>query len=117
MVTAATELKMLAPWKQRYDKPKQHFIIIIFFFYFIILYWFCHTSTCICHRCTCVPNPEPLSLLPPHTIPPGHPSAPAPSFLYPALNLDWHFKRQRHYFASQGLSSQNYGFSSSHVRM
>ena len=32
MVTAATELKMLAPWKQRYDKPKQHFIIIFFFF-------------------------------------------------------------------------------------
>ena len=29
--------------------------------------------------------------LPPHTIPLGHPSAPAPSFLYPALNLDWRF--------------------------
>ena len=51
MVTAATELKTLAPWKQRYDKPKQH------------------------------------------------------------------FKRQRHHFASKGLSSQNYGFSSSHVGM
>ena len=32
MVTAATELKMLAPWKQRYDKPKQHFIFLFFFF-------------------------------------------------------------------------------------
>jgi len=24
-------------------------------------------------------------------MPLGHPSAPAPSFLYPALNLDWRF--------------------------
>ena len=26
-----------------------------------------------------------------------------------------HIKRQRHYFANKGLSSQRYGFSSSHV--
>ena len=31
------------------------------------------------------------TLLPPHTIPLGHHSAPAPSILYPALNLDWRF--------------------------
>ena len=30
-------------------------------------------------------------LLPTNTIPPGHPSAPAPSILHPALNLDWQF--------------------------
>ena len=65
------------------------FIIIIF--YFTILYWFCHTSTCIRHKCTCAPHPEPPSHLPPHTIPLGHPSAPAPRFLYPASNLDWQF--------------------------
>ena len=63
----------------------------VLFFYFTILYWFCHTSTCIHHGCTCVPHPEPLSYLPPHTIPLGHTSAPAPSFLYPAPNLDWLF--------------------------
>ena len=40
-----------------------------FFFYFTILYWFCHTSTWIHHGCTCVPNPEPPSHLPPYTIP------------------------------------------------
>ena len=51
------------------------------------MYWFCHTSTCIHHRCTRVPHPEPPSHLPPHTIPLGHPTAPAPSFLYPASNL------------------------------
>ena len=51
--------------------------------YFTILHWFCHTSTWICNRCTHVPNPEPPSHLPPHTIPLGHPSAPAPSILYP----------------------------------
>ena len=37
--------------------------------YFTILYWFCHTSTCIRHRYTHVPRPEPPSLLPPR-----HPS-------------------------------------------
>ena len=40
---------------------------------------------------TRVPHPEPPSHLPPHTIPLGHPSAPAPSILYPASNLDWRF--------------------------
>ena len=61
------------------------------FFYFTILYWFCHTSIWICHGCTHAPHPEPHSHLPPHTIPLGYPSAPAPSFLYPASNLDWWF--------------------------
>ena len=32
----------------------------------------------------------PSSLLPPHTIPLGHPSALAPSIQYCASNLDWH---------------------------
>ena len=54
--------------------------------YFTILYWFCHTSTWICHGHTRVPHPEPL--LPPCTIPPGHPSAPAPSILYWTLTGD-----------------------------
>ena len=73
------------------------FMISFFKFYYIYIYktlqycWFCHTSTCICNGCTHVPHPEPPSLLPPHTIPLGHPSAPAPSFLYPASNLDWQF--------------------------
>ena len=60
-------------------------------FYFTILYWFCHTLAWIHHGCTCVPNPEPGSHLPPHTISLGHPSAPAPTILYPASNLDWKF--------------------------
>ena len=68
--------------------------IVLFFFNFIlfnftILYWFCHISKWICHRYTCVPHAEPSSLLPPHTIPLGHPSAPAPSIQYRASNLDW----------------------------
>ena len=57
--------------------------------YFTILYWFCHRTTCIHHRHTPVPHPEPPSHLPPHTIPLGHSSAPAPSILYPESNLDW----------------------------
>ena len=57
-----------------------------------MLYWFCHTLTWIRHGCTCVPHPEPPSFhLPPHPIPLGHPSAPAPSTLYHASKLDWQF--------------------------
>ena len=59
------------------------------FFNFIILYCFGHISTCIRYRYTCVPHPEPSSLLPPRTIPLGHPSAPAPSIQYRVSNLDW----------------------------
>ena len=32
-------------------------------------------------------------------------------------NLGQHIKKQRHYFANKGPSSQGYGFSSSHVWM
>ena len=75
------------------DSPLYFFNINLFILlevnYFTIVYWFCHTSTWIRHRYTRVPHPEPPSHLPPHTIPLGHPSAPAPSILYPALNLDW----------------------------
>ena len=58
--------------------------------YFTILYWFCYISW-IHHGCTRVPHPEPHSHQPPCTIPLGHPSAPAPSILYPESNLDWRF--------------------------
>ena len=64
-------------------------IYFILFFNFTILYWFCHTSTWIHHRYTRVPHPELSSLLPPRTIPLGHPSAPAPSIQCRASNLDW----------------------------
>ena len=69
------------------------FFFFTFFlkFYFTILYWFYHTLTWIRHGCTWVPNPEPPSHLSPHIISLGHPSAPAPSILYPVSNLDWWF--------------------------
>jgi len=87
-----------------YNKSHLFFIIYFFVFFllflfiyflnfilfnFTILYWFCHISKWICHRYTCVPHPEPSSLLSPHTIPLDHPSAPAPSIQYRASNLDW----------------------------
>ena len=65
------------------------FSFLFTLFYFTILYWFCHTLTWIRHGCTRVPRHEPPSQLPPHTVSLGHPSAPAPSILYPASNLDW----------------------------
>ena len=67
------------------------FFFFLLLFYFTILYSFYHTATWTHHGCTWVPTPESPSHLPPHTIPLGYLSAPAPSFLYPALNLDWRF--------------------------
>ena len=64
------------------------FFIQEYFFPFIFISWrlitlqycsgFGHTLTWISHGFTCVPHPEPPSHLPPHPIPLGHPSAPAP---------------------------------------
>ena len=54
------------------------FFFFILFLNFTILYWFCQILKWIRHRYTCVPHPEPSSLLPPHTIPLGR-----------ASNLDW----------------------------
>ena len=68
------------------------FTLFIYFLeakYYTILYWFCHTLTWICHGCTRASHPEPPSHIPPHPIPLGHPSAPAPSTLCHASNLDW----------------------------
>ena len=49
-----------------------YFILFYFIlFFFTLLYWFCHTSTQICHGYTRVPHPEPLSHLPPSLY---HPS-------------------------------------------
>ena len=70
-------------------KNKFYFLKNFILFNFTILDWFCHISKWICHRYTCVPHPEPSSFLPPHTIPLGRPSAPAPSIQFRASNLDW----------------------------
>ena len=72
-----------------FSDAKPFFSFFFLFFNFTVLYWFCHISKSIRHRYTCVPHPEPPSLLPPHTIPLGRPSAPAPSIQYRASNLDW----------------------------
>ena len=56
--------------------------LLFFFFNFLIFlnnFLFLYFS--------CVPHPEPSSLLPPHTIPLGRPSAPAPSIQHHALTL------------------------------
>ena len=75
-----------------FPQYKIHWLLFIFFNFilflnFTILYWFWHISKWIRHRYTCVPHPEPSSLLPPHTIPLGRLSV--PSIQYRALNLDW----------------------------
>ena len=70
-------------------------LIIFFFFLRLITLQYCigfpihqQESTTGVHV---FPILNPHSYLLPHTIPLGHPSASAPSILYPALNLDWRF--------------------------
>ena len=98
-----------------FSRNVKWFFTLIFFsflnftlFYFIILYWFCYTSTWICHGYTRVPNPEPPSHLPPYTISLGHPSAPAlyvvrVVFLLDSVDLDY----LEHFTKWYGLSLSN----------
>ena len=69
-----------------------YFFIDFFIFYFFLLYNIGLVLPYINMNppwvYTCSPSWSP-SHLPPHTIPLGHPSAPAPSILYHASNLDW----------------------------
>ena len=58
----------------------QSVVLLLFF----LLYNIVLVLPCIRHGCTRIAHPEPPSHRPPHTIPLGHPSALAPSFLYPA---------------------------------
>ena len=39
------------------------------------------------------------------------------AMVFPVDQPRQHIKKQRHYFANKGLSSQSYGFSSTHVWM
>ena len=65
-------------------------VVLFFKFKFIYFNWrlitsqYCTGSATYQHESTTgvLPHPEPLSHLPPLTIPPGHPSAPAPGILY-----------------------------------
>ena len=75
---AEKELKNTETWQMLWvDHLK--FVCLFVLLYFTLQY------------CIGFANPEPPSHLPPHTISLGHPSAPAPSILYPASNLDWQF--------------------------
>ena len=78
-------------WDIQYVCVDYFLNLINYLFYFTIFYWFCHTLTWIWPRYTCVPNPEQTSHQPPQPIPLGHPSAPAPSTLSRASNMEWWF--------------------------
>ena len=88
--------KVLVSVSVSYSEPQDlffyNFFIIILNIFFALQY--CIGFAIHQHESTTGVHVFPI-LNPPHlhprTIPLGHPRAPAPSFLYPALNLDWRF--------------------------
>ena len=67
------------------------FSFFIYFNWRFITLQYCIGSATHQHESATGIHMFPILNTPPHTIPLGHPSAPAPSILYPALNLDWRF--------------------------
>jgi len=70
-------------------------ISLILFLKFTILYWFCQISKWIRHRYTCVPHPEPTSLLPPQC-----------QYSYLENSMD-----RRTWWATQSMRLQRAGYS------
>ena len=60
-----------APCKDQLECLLSFFKKFIYFNWRLITLQYCS----FCHGWTCVPHPEPLSHLPPHPVPQGHPSA------------------------------------------
>ena len=91
-----TFISLIANWTTTNLVFTVQFILIsTLLFYFFHLFYFLTLQYCIGFAIyqhdppqvyTCSPS---WTLLPPHTIPLGLPSAPAPSIQYRALNLDW----------------------------
>ena len=64
----SNESTLCMRWPKYWSFSLLFFLNFILFLNFTILYWFCQILKWICHRYTCVPHPEPSSLLPPHTL-------------------------------------------------
>ena len=81
-----------------WDFRQQHsfFLLFFFVFFFILFYFFFKLYIIVLVLPNIKMNPPQVymcspswTLLPPHSIPLGRPSAPAPSIQYRASNLDW----------------------------
>ena len=86
------------PWRRKWQATP----VFFFFFFFTFLFFKFYFIFKLYNIVLVLPNIEmnlpqvyvcspswPSSLLPPHTLPLGCPSAPAPSIQYRASNLDW----------------------------
>ena len=62
-----------------------------FFLFFFLTLQYCIGFAIHQHASATGVHMFPILNPPPHTIPLGHPNAPAPSFLYPTSNLNWQF--------------------------
>ena len=85
-VSERAKRNKIARWIEKCKNEQLIYHHLSTYHYVFILFFFNFPSSLISTR---VPHPEPSSLLPPHTIPLGRPSAPATSIQYCAWNLDW----------------------------
>jgi len=103
-------LACFSPNKLHVDKNHTHLVYIYFpsWFHVIDSFFFFKFNIFLTNLRA---HPEPSSLLPPHTIPLGRPSAPAPSIQHRALNLDWHLVS---YMTFHMFQCQAFGYSAIH---
>ena len=82
--------------KIKVSKEKHLFLYVEYFILFFLFYFIFKLYNIVLVLSNIEMNPPQVYLcspswtpLPPHTLPLGHPSAPAPSIQYHASNLDW----------------------------
>ena len=102
--------------------PRGRYFFLLFFKFYLFIFFLLYNIVLVLpyinmhppQMYTCSHSEPHHHHLPPHTILPGHPSAPAPSLLHSASNLDWQFTSHTILYMSQWHSPKSSPPSLSH---